>query len=137
MIGFNLNLIFRIETTYCELYGQSCWICKVFYTDYSASQPGASFKLFLGGQNPLLFLNATGLLKNWKKTALYMRNLTLFIVPFFLFSLFFSFLSLISFFLYFLFFLFFISLGGRRPPSPQMTPLVSAHNFTSGESNIM
>ena len=33
---------------------------------------GASFQLFLGGQIFLLFFNATGLLKNWKKTALYM-----------------------------------------------------------------
>ena len=69
-------------------------------------KPGASFQLFLGGQNFFLFLNATRLLKNWKKQHFICSNLTLFVVPFFLFS---------SFFLFFLFFFF---LGGRRPPQP-------------------
>ena len=88
-------------------------------------EPGASFQLFLGGPTFFLFFNATGLLKNWKKQHFICSNLTLFIVPFFLFSLFFSFLSLFSFFsFFFLFFLFFFFLGGRRPQPPQMTPLI-------------
>ena len=37
------------------------------------SPPGRQFNFFLGGgQIYLLFFNATGLLKNWEKTALYM-----------------------------------------------------------------
>ena len=53
-------------------------------------------------------------MKNWKKQHFICSNLTLFIVPFFLFSLFFSFLSLFSFFLsFFLFFLFLFFLGGK------------------------
>ena len=83
---------------------------------------GASFQLFLGGGRKFfLFFNATGLLKNWKKQHFICSNLTLFIVPFFLFSLFLSFLSLFSFFLsFFSFFSFFFILGGggRRPPQP-------------------
>ena len=67
-----------------------------------------------GGQNFFLFLNATGLLKNWKKQHFICSNLTSFIVPFFLFLFFFSFFLFFLFF--FLFFLFFFFLGGRRPP---------------------
>ena len=82
--------------------------------------PGASFQLFLGGgRNFFWFFSATGLLKNWKKQHFICSNLTLFIVPFFLFSLFFSFLSLFSFFLsFFSFFSFFFSSGGDGPPAP-------------------
>ena len=81
--------------------------------DFVTISAGASFQLFLGGQKIFLFFNATGLLKNGKKQHFICSNLTLFIVPFFLFFSFFS-----------LFFLFFFFLGGRRPPSPpQMTPL--------------
>ena len=88
---------------------------------------GASFQLFLGGGGEILFLffNATGLLKNWKKQHSICSNLTIFIVPFFLFSLFFSFFSLFSFFSFFFSFFFFLGGGGGDgPPSPpQMTPL--------------
>ena len=70
--------------------------------------------------------NATGLLKNWKKQHFICSYLTLFIVPFFLFSLFFSFLSLFSFFLsFFLFFFFFFFLGGgggATAPQPPLPP---------------
>ena len=73
---------------------------------------GRHFNFFLGGPNFFLFSNATGLLKNWKKQHFICSNLTLFIVPFFLFSLFFS-------FLFFFFFFFSFTLGGgRRPPQP-------------------
>ena len=55
---------------------------------------GRHLNFFLGGQN--FFFNATGLLKNWKKQHFICSNLTLFIVPFCLFSLF-------SFFFFLLF----------------------------------
>ena len=64
---------------------------------------GASFQLFLGGQIFFKFLNATGLMKNWKKQHFICGNLTLFIVPSFLSFFFFFFFS---FFLSFFFFLF-------------------------------
>ena len=85
---------------------------------------GASFQLFLGeGQKFFLFFNATGILKNWKKQHFICSNLTLFIIPFFLFSSFFLFFLFFLSFLSFFFFFFF--LGERRPPSPpQMTPLL-------------
>ena len=50
-----------------------------------------------------------------------MYNLTLFIVPFFLFSLVFLFFSF--FFFFFLFFLFLLREGATAPSPPQMTPL--------------
>ena len=79
-------------------------------------EQGRHFNFFLGDQNVFLFFNATGLLKNWKKQHFICSNLTLFVVPFFLFSLYsLFFLFFLSFFLFFLFFFF---LGGRRPPSP-------------------
>ena len=78
---------------------------------------GRHFNFFLGGQNFLLFFNATGLLKNWLKQHFIYSNLTLFIVPFFL-SFFFLFFS------FFLSFLFIFFLGGDAPSPPQMTPLV-------------
>ena len=67
---------------------------------------------FSWGQIFYLFFNATWLLKNWNNKHFICSNLTLFIVPFFLFSLFFSFFSL------FFFFSFSLGGGGRRPPSP-------------------
>ena len=68
----------------------------------------------------LLFFNATGLLKNWKKQHFICINLTLFIVPFFLFTLFFSFFLFFLFFSFFLsFFLFFFFLGGGRATASQ------------------
>ena len=78
---------------------------------------GASFQLFLG--RPIfLFFNATGLLKSWKKQHFICRNLTLFIVPFFLFSLFSLFSLFFCFSFFFSFFLFpWGGGGGRRPPS--------------------
>ena len=68
---------------------------------------GASFQLFLGGgQICLNFSMPPDYWKIGKKQHFICSNLTLFIVPFFLFSLF------------FLFFLFPWGGGGRRPPSP-------------------
>ena len=82
------------------------------------SHSGASFQLYLGGPNFFLFFNATGLLKNWKKQHFICSNLTLFIVPVFLFFLFF----------FFLFFLFFFFLGGGgdgpQPPSNDAPDLI-------------
>ena len=99
---------------------------------FQQSRQKRHFNFFLGGPNFFLFFNATGLMKNWKKQHFIFSILTLFIVPFFLFSLFFSsFLSLffLSFFFFF-FFLFSLSLGGGGgggddgPSAPhQMTPL--------------
>ena len=78
-----------------------------------------------GGQIFLKFFNATRQLKIWKKQHFICSNLTLFVVPFFLFSLFFSFFLFFLFFLSFFLFFFFLGGGGRRPPSPpQMTPLL-------------
>ena len=89
-------------------------VLKCLFSPINGMQ-GRHFNFFLGGEFFLLFSNATGLLKNCKKQHV-ICNLTLFIVPFFLFSLF----SL--FFLFFLFFFFSFSLGGgggrRPPPSP-------------------
>ena len=90
-----------------------------------ASHQGRHFNFFLGAKFFFIFFNATGLLKNWKNSTLYVViYLTLFIVPFFLFSLFFSFLSLFSFFSFFFFFfyLFSFSLGGDGPPAPHPPP---------------
>ena len=97
-------------------------VCASF-TQFETMTAGASFQLFLGGgQIFFLFFNATGLLKNWKKQHFICSNLTLFIVPFFLFSLFFLFFSLFSFFSFF--FSFFLFPWGTTAPSPpQMTPL--------------
>ena len=82
----------------------------------------------MGGQKFLLFFNATGLLKNWKKQHFICSNLTLFIVPFFLFSLFFSFFFL--FFSFFLsFFLFFFFLGEATAPQPPLND-ASDHAYT-------
>ena len=71
---------------------------------------------FSWGQNFFKFFNATGLLKNWKKQHFICSNLTLFIVPFFLFSSFFSFFSLFSFF--FSFSCFHFPWGVDGPPAP-------------------
>ena len=70
---------------------------------------GRHFNFFPGCQHFFNFFNATELLKNWKKQHFIFSNLTLFIVPFFLFSLFFSVFS---------FFFFFLFLWGGRPPAP-------------------
>ena len=83
---------------------------------------------FSWGANFFIFFNATGLLKNWKKQHFICSNLTLFIVPFFLFSLFsLFFLFFLSFFLIFLLFLFPFSWwegrGATVPQPPPMTPL--------------
>ena len=80
-------------------------------------QPGASFQLFLGGPNFYKYFNATGLLKNWKKQHFICSNLTLFIVPFFLF---FSFFSLFSFFFSF-------SLGATAPQPPSNDAPVASY----------
>ena len=96
--------------------------CRWFAEPYQ----GRHFNFFLGTKFFFKFFNATGLLKNRKKQHFICSNLTLFIVPFFLFSLFFSFLSVFSFFLsFFSFFLSFFSFflfpcggGGRRLPQP-------------------
>ena len=92
---------------------------------------GAFFQLFLGGPNFFLFFNATGLLlKNWKKQHLICSNLTLFIVPFFLFFSFFSFSFSFFFFSFFLFFFFLGERGGGPLAPPQMTPLQwRSYNF--------
>ena len=66
-------------------------------------------------------VNATALLKNWKKQHFICSNLTLFIVPF---SLFFFFFSLFSFFLSFFSF-FSFSLGGDTPSPPKWRPCIS------------
>ena len=73
---------------------------------------GASFQLFLGGPKFFLYFSMPpDYWKIGKKQYFICSNLTLFIVPFFLFSR--VFLSLFSFFLSdFFFFLFSFSLGG-------------------------
>ena len=50
---------------------------------------GCHFNFFLEGQIFFIFFNATGTIEKLEKTALYMySNLTLFLVPFFLFFFF-------------------------------------------------
>ena len=73
---------------------------------------------FSWGLQFFLFVNATGLLKNWKKQHFICSNLTLFIVPFFL-PFFFSSFFLFFFLLCFSFFFSFFSLGAtaHQPPS--------------------
>ena len=75
------------------------------------------FNFFLGGgQNFVIFFNATWLLKNWKKQHFICSNLTFFIVPFFLFSLF-------SLFPY--------GVRGDIPQFPQMTPLMGWNSLAA------
>ena len=90
-------------------------------SDRIAGAPGVLSRgvisTFSWGPKFFLFFNATGLLKNWKKQHFICSNLTLFIVPFFLF--FSVFLFSFSVFLFSLFFLFFFFLeGGDGPPAP-------------------
>ena len=68
---------------------------------------GRHFNFFLGSQKFFEFINATGLLKNWKKQHIICSNLTLFMVPFFPF-----------FSLFFTFFFSFFFLGGTAPQPP-------------------
>ena len=94
----------------------------IFWFSGSDSGSGASFQLFLGGPN--FFPMPPDYWKIGKKQHFVCSNLTLFIVPFFLFSLFFFFLSLFSFFsffffFFFLFFSFFLFPWGRWPSAPK------------------
>ena len=79
----------------------------------------ASFQFFLGGAKFfLLFFNATGLLKNWKKKQHFIcSKLTLFIVSFFLFSIFSLFFLFFLFCFLFSFFSFSLGGGGDGPPA--------------------
>ena len=82
-----------------------------------ASCQGRHFNFFLGGAKLFfIFQCHRSIEKIGKKQYFICSNLTLFIVPFFLFSSFFSFFLFFLFFLSFFFFLF--PWGGRRPPSP-------------------
>ena len=93
---------------------EACWVHEFvwfvlwdpldFWDQMAWETAGASFQLFLGGGNFFIFFNATGLLKNWKKTTLYLyvviwRYSYSSLLSFFLFLLlFFSLFSLFSFF---------------------------------------
>ena len=78
-----------------------------------SSDQGRHFNFFLGGQN-FLFFNATGLLKNWKNSTLYVVIWRYsYIVPFFL-----SFFLLFLFFFLFSFFSFSWGGGVTAPPAP-------------------
>ena len=82
---------------------------------------GRHFNFFLGAKIFFIFLNATGLLKNWEKQHFICSNLTLFIVPSFFLSFsssFFSFFFLFRFFLSFFLFSFSLGEGRRLPPAP-------------------
>ena len=88
------------------------------------SPPGASFQLFLGGPNFFFIFQCHRTIEKLEKQHFICSNLTLVIVPFFIFSLFFLFF--LFFFLFILFFSFFLFLGGGGgdgPLAPQMTPL--------------
>ena len=94
-----------------------CWQAgfKAFH-----SSDRASFQIFLGGGQIFFYFSMPpDYWKIGKKQHFICSNLTLFIVPFFLFSSFFSFFL---FFLFFLTFFFFFSLGGGGggdgPPAP-------------------
>ena len=80
-------------------------------------EQGRHFNFFLWGQFFYIFQCHRTIEKLEKKHSI-CSNLTLFIVPFYLFSVFFSFV----FFCLFFFFFFFFLLGRRPPISPQMTP---------------
>ena len=104
------SLSFGIENSaVSRKYGRACYILH----------SSVILTFSWGGQIFLLFFNATGQLKIWKKQHFICSNLTLFIVPFFLS---FFFLSFFFFFLFFfLFFFFSFSLGeggGDDPPGP-------------------
>ena len=100
------------------------------YGHNQGHKPGASFQLFLGGQIFKIFFNATGQLKNWKKQPFTCSNLTLFIVPFVLFSLFFLFFLFI-----FLFFFFSFSLKGGKATSPQPLKWRLWHKYDQNPSH--
>ena len=88
-------------------------------------------------QNFFIFFNATGLLKNWKKQHFICSNLTLFIVPFFLFSLFFSFFLFFLFFYLFFFFLFPGGGGdGPQPPSNDAPDSILCNRRVQIKDNI-
>ena len=76
----------------CRLNSVGSPLCSTPWVQLCAFNSGASFQLFLVGPKFFKFFNATGLWKNWKNQHFICSNLTLFIVPFFLFSLFFFFL---------------------------------------------
>ena len=84
------------------------------------------------GPNFFLFFNATGLLKNWRKQHFICSNLTLFIVPFFLFFSFFLFSF--SFFLFFFFFFFLFPWGGGATPPPAPLNDASGSNIRTGSA---
>ena len=90
----------------------------------ASGKQGRHFNFFLGARIFFHFSMPPDYSKKLEKQHFLCSNLTLFIVPFFLFSLFLSFLSPFSF-SFFFFFFFSFSLGGATAPSPppQMTPL--------------
>ena len=95
---------------------------------------GRHFNFFLGEAKFFFFFNATGLLKNWKNSTLYVviwRHS--YIVPFFLFLFFFLFFSLFFFLFFFHFFSF--SLGASRPP-PQWRLLFSGRYILSHKHKL-
>ena len=104
------------------------WCLHCTYRLFQLDYRGVISSFSWGGQK--FFSNATGLLKNWKKQHFICSNLTLFIVPFFLFSLFsLSFLFFLFFSFFFFFFSFSLGGGGATTPAPQMTPLLDYSNM--------
>ena len=111
----------RIAISQQDMFEFFKWPTHITCSVISWNNTVASFQLFLGGSNFFNFSNATGQLKIWKKQHFICSNLTLFIVPFFLFSLFFFFFSFFSLFFFFFFLFFFVLFpwgGGRWPPAP-------------------
>ena len=106
VVGINLHCSLLLTR---ELHGDKksspfpprtqCFVSITVTTAVILLKPGASFQLFLGGKDFFYLSMPPDYWKIGKKQHFICSNLTLFIVPFFLFSLFFSFLSLFSFLL--------------------------------------
>ena len=117
-ILFIYLLIFHIQKPWqCTKFEPELLVHKIWSDPLKS---GASFQLLLEGGEFFLFFNATGLLKNCEKQHFICSNLTLFIVPFFLFFFFYLFSFL-------LFFLYFPGGGAMAPSPPQMTPLAQIY----------
>ena len=91
-----------------------------FYID-SVFWAGASFQLFLGGKIFFIF-QCHRIINKLEKQHFLCSNLTLFIVPFFLFSSFSSFFSFFSLFSFLFLFLFFLGGGDGPPPLSNDAP---------------
>ena len=99
MFSCQTNFLILVEERNIPQNCGTTWHQPFKVLNFGLYTQGRHFNFFLGGQFFLLFFNAIGLLKNWKKQHFICSDLTLFIVPFFL--SFFSFFSLFSFFLFF------------------------------------